>query len=92
MYRLPEDSDFKTYAKPPFGRNGDWPELKRMLAHAANEISANRAAKYAGSEHEYQYTVFLSPLESREQAEEAEAEAEFQESEFEALLAQFGDT
>lgn len=92
MYRLPEESDFKTYAAPPFGRDGDWPELKRMVAHAANEISADRASKYAGTEHEYQYTVFLTPLECREQAEEAEAEIEFQENEFEALLAQFGDT
>lgn len=92
MYRLPEDSEFKTYAKPPFGRDGDWPELKRIAAHAANEISAYRSSKYAGTEHEYQYTVFLSPAEYREQAEETDAEIDFQESEFEKLLTEFGDT
>ncbi len=92
MYRLPETSDFKTYARPPFGRDGDWPELKRIAAHTANEISAYRSSKYAGTDHEYQYTVFLSPRECREQAEESDAEIEFQESEYEKLLAGFGDT
>jgi len=86
IYRLPEESEFKTYAAPPFGRDGDWPELKRMAAHTANEISAYRASKYAGTEHEYSYTVFYTPLEQREMAEESEAEFDFQESEFDKLL------
>ena len=88
-YRLPESSEFKTMAAPPFGRDGDWTELQRMVAHLTNETSANRASKYAGGEHEYQYTVFTSPLERRERANEAEAEMDFQEDEFEKLLASF---
>lgn len=89
VYRLPESSEFKTTAAPPLGRDGDWTELQRMVAHLTNETSANRASKYAGGENEYQYTVFMSPVERRERAEEAEAEMGFQEDEFEKLLASF---
>lgn len=89
MYRLPESSEFKTCAAPPFGRDGDWTELQRMVAHLTNETSANRASKYAGGEHEYEYTVFVSPVERRERAAETAAEMDFAEDEFEKLLTTF---
>lgn len=64
--RLPEESEFKTHAAPPFGRDGDWPELKTMIAALHNETAANRASKYAGTQYEYSYRVFHTPLERRE--------------------------
>lgn len=89
IYRLPEVSEFKTYAAEPFGRNGDWPELTEMVAALHNETAANRASKYAGTEHEYAYTEYLSPVERRKRIEEAIAEEQFQESEFDKLLGIF---
>lgn len=89
VYRLPETSDFKTNAPAPLGRDGNWTELQRIVAHLSNELSAYRASKYAGTPHEYQYTMFLDPVERRERAEEQEAENNFQDSEFEKLLSQF---
>lgn len=89
VYRLPETSEFKTYAAPPLGRDGDWTELQRMVAHLTNETSANRASKYAGGPHEYEYTVFTSPSERREREAEVQADMDFQEGEFEKLLASF---
>lgn len=90
IYRLPESSEFKTHAPQPFGRGGNWTEFQQILAHIANETSADRASKYAGTEHEYEYTVFLDPVERRERAEEAEAEFDFQENEFDKLVSIFG--
>jgi hypothetical protein len=90
--RLPEASQFKTHAAAPFGRYGDWTEFVKMVAALHNETAANRASKFAGGEHEYEYTVFLSPLERRERAEEAEAEEAFQGDEFERLMTNLGNT
>lgn len=89
--RLDEKSEFKTNAAPPFGRDGDWPILEKMIAAHHNEMAAYRASKYAGTEHEYEYTVFISPLEARERAEEAAADEEFHEEEFGKLLTMFDD-
>lgn len=90
--RLDEESEFKTNAAAPFGRDGDWSILKKMIAAHHNEFAAYRASKYAGTEHEYEYTVFLSPGEARERAEEAQAEEDFYDDEIEKLAAEFGDT
>lgn len=90
--RLPETSEFKTYAAPPFGRDGDWPESTKMVAALHNEVAADRASKYAGGEHEYEHTVFLSPVERRERAEETEAEDAFQDDEFDRLMTSLGNT
>lgn len=90
--RLPEDSEFKTHAAPPFGRDGDWPILKKMIAATHNEVAADRASKYSGTEHEYEYTVYLSPGEARERAEEAAAEEDFYDREIDKLAEEFGDT
>lgn len=90
--RLDEESEFKTNAAPPFGRDGDWPVMKKMTADLHNEVAAYRASKYAGTEHEYEYKVWISPGEARERAEEAQAEEEFYDAEIEKLAAEFGDT
>ncbi len=79
---LPEDSEFKTHAAEPFGRGGDWSILKKMTAALHNEVAAYRASKYAGTPHEYEYDVFISPSEARERAEEEAAEEEFHDREF----------
>lgn len=90
--RLPETSEFKTHAAAPFGRDGDWPEPTKIAAALHNEVAADRASKYAGGEHEYDYTVFLSPVERRNRAEESEAEDAFQDSEFDRLMTSLGNT
>lgn len=86
---LPEDSEFKTHAAEPFGRGGDWSILKKMTAALHNEVAAYRASKYAGTPHEYEYDVFISPSEARERAEEEAAEEEFHDREFGKLLSIF---
>lgn len=74
VYRLDEDSEFKTYAAPPFGRDGNWPEALQIAAAMHNEIAADRASKYVDTPHEYRYTEFLSPADRRLRLEEALAE------------------
>ncbi|MGV0628469.1 hypothetical protein [Mycobacteroides chelonae] len=86
VYRLPETSQFKTHAPPPFGRDGDWTDLQKIAAETHNEIAAYRASKYAGTEYEYAYTTFLSPKERLDRAIEEAAQVEFQESAFDGLL------
>lgn len=84
---FPEDSEFKTHAGAPFGRDGDWTIIKKMVAALHNEVAAGRASRYAGTE----YTVFLAPGEARERAEEAAAEEEFHDREFGRLLEMFDE-
>ncbi|OBB15113.1 hypothetical protein A5761_15000 [Mycolicibacterium setense] len=74
IYRLSEASEFKTYAVPPFGRDGDWPEALQIAAATHNEIAAYRASKYVDTPHEYRYTEFVSPPDRRARAEEAAAD------------------
>lgn len=74
IHRLPETSEFKTYAAPPFGRDGDWPEAVQIAAAMHNEIAAYRASKYVGTPHEYRYTEFVSPPQRHLRAQEAAAE------------------
>lgn len=90
--RLDEKSEFKTHAAAPFGRDGGWPILEKMTAALHNEMAAYRASKYAGTEHEYEYTVFIDPAEARQQAQEARAEEDFYDDEIEKLANEFGDT
>lgn len=77
VMRLPSSSEFKRLAKPPFGRDGDWTELEKMVAELHNETAANRASKFAGGPNEYEYKVFLSPVDRREKFEKARDEEEF---------------
>lgn len=84
--RLPDTSEFKTHAPEPFGRGGDWTEMQKILAETHNELAAYRASKYAGTEHEYAYTTFLSPKERLDRAIEEAAQIEFQEDAFAGLL------
>lgn len=86
---LPEKSEFKTHAAPPFGRDGNWPIAMQMLKHLTNETSLNRASKYAGGEHEYLPTVYADPVEAREAHEEQQAEEEFHDLEFGKLMSIF---
>ena len=62
-----------------------------MVAATHNEVAAGRASRYAGTEHEYEYTVFVSPLEALERAEEAAAEEEFHDREFGRLMQMFDE-
>lgn len=89
--RLPEKSEFKTYAAPPFGRGGDWTELQRVIAATHNELAAYRCAKYVGTPHEYEYKAYISPSERKDAAEEAAADEEFQESEMDRLMSDLWD-
>lgn len=72
VQRLPEKSEFKTHAAPPFGRDGNWTELEIMVAKLHEETAMNRAAKYVGGPNEYIPTVYLSPSERMERASETE--------------------
>lgn len=92
IHQLPEDSEFKTHAPPPFGRDGDWTVMQKITAETHNELAAYRASKYAGTPHEYMYTKYSSPLEARRRAEFDAAEHEFIESARDELLDDvFGD-
>ncbi|BAP98786.1 hypothetical protein PROPHIGD104-2_53 [Mycobacterium phage prophi104-2] len=92
IHQLPEDSEFKTHAPPPFGRDGDWTVMQKIAAETHNELAAYRASQYAGTPHEYMYTKYSSPLDSRRQHELDSAENEFIESAREELLDDvFGD-
>lgn len=84
--KLPEDSEFKTHAPPPLGRDGDWTLMQKLAAETHNEIAAYRASKYAGTPHEYMYTTYSSPLEARKQAEENAIENQWVESARDELL------
>jgi hypothetical protein len=83
--RLPDGSEFKTRAGPPFGRDGDWTELEEMTAQLHNTVAKFVAAKFEDSE----YTVFSSPRERVASAVEAEELEEFHDSEFGKLMARF---
>jgi hypothetical protein len=84
--KLPESSEFKTHAPPPFGRDGDWTQMQKIIANTHNELAAYRASKYAGTPHEYMYTKYSSPLEAKSQAEQDAAEADFIDSARDELL------
>ncbi len=81
LRHAPEIGPYKTAL-----RDGDWPEFTKILAELHKETAMNRAAKYAGGKHEYQPTVFLSPVERREVAEEAAEQEEFTEEARESLF------
>ncbi|GKT28227.1 tail assembly chaperone, partial [Aduncisulcus paluster] len=83
---LPEDSEFKTHAPPPFGRDGDWTQMQKIIAETHNELAAYRASKYAGTPHEYMYTKYSSPLEARERDKRMAAENAYVESARDELL------
>ncbi|MDM2350579.1 Gp14 [Mycobacteroides abscessus subsp. abscessus] len=90
--RLPETSEFKTHAPAPFGRDGDWTLMQKIIAETHNELAAYRASKYAGTVHEYMYTKYSSPLDARRQAEQDAVENEFIDSARDELLDDvFGD-
>lgn len=72
VHRLPEKSEFKTYAAAPFGRDGEWTELEMMVSKLHEETAMNRAAKYVGGPNEYTPTIFLSPLARIERKNESE--------------------
>ncbi|WP_234803481.1 hypothetical protein [Mycobacteroides abscessus] len=86
IYRLPELSEFKTNAAPPFGRNGDWPELTQITAKMHNEIAKYVASRFSTEEHPCEYTVLNSPLERAELAAEAAAQEQYQDEEYDKLL------
>jgi hypothetical protein len=94
VMRLPDNSEFKKNAAAPFGRDGDWPELMHMIAATHNvlaEFRAQSAAFQLGDKagDETKYSVFMSPSESKERAQEQAELEEFQEREFERLLSIF---
>lgn len=86
IHRLPERSEFKTHAAPPFGRNGDWPEITQIAARMHNEIAKYVAAKFSTEDNPHEYTVLHSPTERLELAAEAEAQEQYQDDEYEKLL------
>lgn len=63
VQHLPGNSEFKTGAPQPFGRDGDWPESLRILAETHKELALYRAAKYVGSPNEYVPQIFITPSE-----------------------------
>ncbi|MEC4836882.1 hypothetical protein R2362_20315 [Mycobacteroides chelonae] len=86
IHRLPERSEFKTHAAPPFGRDGDWPELTRIAALMHNEVAKYVAAKFAPEGESYEYTELHSPPERIELAAEAAAQEQYQDDEYEKLV------
>lgn len=60
---LTDESDFKTSAPQPFGRDGDWSEAMKIAAKTHEELALNRASKYVGGDNEYIPEVFIAPPE-----------------------------
>lgn len=87
--RFPEESEFKTHAAEPFGRDGDWSILKKMVAALHNVEAASFASQFEAESEHSQYTLFLSPTEALERHEEEQAEEEFRDREFGRLLEMF---
>ncbi len=85
VHRLPERSEFKTHAAPPFGRSGDWPELTQIAAKMHNEIAKYVAARFSTEDNPQEYTVLHSPVERAELIAEAQAQEQYQDDEFDKL-------
>lgn len=71
---LGDESNFKTLAPHPFGRDGDWSEARKIAAKTHEELALNRASKYVGGENEYIPQVFIAPPERLAAWREAEEE------------------
>jgi hypothetical protein len=73
---LDDESPYKTFAPKPFGRDGDWPEARKIAAETHKEFALYRASKYVGGSNEYVPQVFLSPGERLAAFLEAQEERE----------------
>lgn len=87
LEEAPQDSQFKKFAKPPFGRGGDWDETTKIFAALHKEAALDRASKYVGGENEYIPEVFLAPSERAEYAQTAELEQQTEEQAMDMLQA-----
>lgn len=85
VQELKDDSSFKTKAPPPYGRDGDWPEVVQIAAKTHEEFAMYRASKYVNGPNEYMPMIFIAPSKRAEIAAEA-AEERLAAMDLESLL------